>query len=58
MPPTLTLTAGMQEQWWGGRLTNAVLTTRLRLLQKASHCKTKLFLYSRTVPATYHITLK
>lgn len=35
MPPTLTLTAGMQEQWWGGRLTNAVLTTRLRLLQES-----------------------
>lgn len=34
MPPTLTLTAGMQEQWWGGRLTNAVLTTRLRLYRK------------------------
>lgn len=45
-PPTLTLTAGMQDQWWGGRLTNAVLTHETQTLQKArnqtvfvlSHC--------------------
>lgn len=42
MPPTLTLTAGMQEQWWGGRLTKCCTHHETQTLQKAvfvlMHC--------------------
>lgn len=60
-PPTPTLTADMQEQWWGGRLTKCCTHHEIQTLQKASHSQKnqtnpKLFLYSCTVPATYHIT--
>lgn len=36
-PPTLTLTADMQEQWWGGRLTKCCTHHEIQTLQKASH---------------------
>lgn len=40
-PPTLTLSAGMQEQWWGGRLTKCCTHHETQTLQKASHCRNK-----------------
>lgn len=46
MPPTYTFTAGMQGHWWGGRLTNAVLTSCYRKTVTAKQsCFSTLLLY-------------
>lgn len=42
----------------GGKTDRCCTRHEAQTLQKASHCQTKVFLYSCTVPATYHVTLK
>lgn len=54
-PPTLSLQACRDNG--GGEAHKCCTHHETQLLQKDSHCKTILFLYSFPVPAIYHITL-